>query len=159
DRLRTEGPSVSIAIVCCIATGRDFIYPLPELYRGRLSIRWNPCYKTVADYGRIPAEFDNSGTRCAETVTNHFLAPGSILMSSLMGKLFVDQTNRANTKASYRARLMIHRLEDRTVPNTYMVTTTADSGAGSLRQAVADSNSNAGLDDIVFSAGLFGTPQ
>lgn len=33
----------------------------------------------------------------------------------------------------------------------YTVTTTADSGAGSLRQAVSDANGNAGADQIVFS--------
>lgn len=35
--------------------------------------------------------------------------------------------------------------------NTYTVTTTADSGAGSLRQAITDANANAGADDIVFN--------
>jgi hypothetical protein len=34
---------------------------------------------------------------------------------------------------------------------TYTVTTTADSGAGSLRQAVLDANGNPGADDIVFA--------
>ena len=34
--------------------------------------------------------------------------------------------------------------------NTYTVTTTADSGAGSLRQAILDANANAGLDTIAF---------
>ncbi len=34
---------------------------------------------------------------------------------------------------------------------TFLVTTTADSGPGSLRQAVADANANAGADTIVFS--------
>src|SRR5215475_12169077 len=35
--------------------------------------------------------------------------------------------------------------------NTYTVTTTADSGAGSLRQAILDANANAGLDTITFN--------
>jgi len=35
--------------------------------------------------------------------------------------------------------------------NTYTVTTTADAGAGSLRQAILDANANAGADDIVFN--------
>ncbi len=34
---------------------------------------------------------------------------------------------------------------------TYTVTTTADSGAGSLRQAITDANNNAGADTIVFA--------
>ena len=40
---------------------------------------------------------------------------------------------------------------------TYTVTNTADSGAGSLRQAVADANNNAGADIIVFDASSAGT--
>ena len=35
--------------------------------------------------------------------------------------------------------------------NTYTVTTTADAGAGSLRQAITDANANAGLDTIDFN--------
>ena len=35
--------------------------------------------------------------------------------------------------------------------NTYTVTTTADSGAGSLRQAIMDANANAGADTIAFN--------
>jgi len=35
--------------------------------------------------------------------------------------------------------------------NTYTVTTTADSGAGSLRQAILDANANAGADTIHFN--------
>ena len=34
---------------------------------------------------------------------------------------------------------------------TYVVTTTADSGAGSLRQAILDANGNAGADTITFN--------
>ena len=39
---------------------------------------------------------------------------------------------------------------------TYTVTTTADSGAGSLRQAILEANANSGLDYIVFAPGLAG---
>ena len=35
--------------------------------------------------------------------------------------------------------------------NTYTVTTTADTGAGSLRQAITDANANPGADTIAFS--------
>src|SRR5438094_308822 len=35
--------------------------------------------------------------------------------------------------------------------NTYTVTTAADSGAGSLRQAILDANGNAGADTIAFN--------
>jgi len=40
---------------------------------------------------------------------------------------------------------------------TFNVTTLADAGAGSLRQAIADANAAAGADDITFQAGLTGT--
>src|SRR4051794_24433647 len=42
-------------------------------------------------------------------------------------------------------------LEDRTVPSTFAVVNNFDSGPGSLRQAILDSNSNAGPDTIVFA--------
>lgn len=35
--------------------------------------------------------------------------------------------------------------------STFMVTTTADSGAGSLRQAIADANANPGTDNVFFA--------
>ena len=38
-----------------------------------------------------------------------------------------------------------------TLANTYTVTTTADSGAGTLRQAILDANANAGPDTIAFN--------
>src|SRR5262245_45619782 len=46
-----------------------------------------------------------------------------------------------------------HGLERRIRPATFLVNTTADSGAGSLRQAILDSNANAGADTIDFSIG------
>ncbi len=43
---------------------------------------------------------------------------------------------------------------------TFAVTNTADTGPGSLRQAILDANANAGfLDTIVFALPLFSTPQ
>ncbi len=47
-------------------------------------------------------------------------------------------------------------LEGRAVPSTFHVTTTADSGPGSLRTAVAAANANPGLDRIVFDPSLSG---
>jgi filamentous hemagglutinin family protein len=41
---------------------------------------------------------------------------------------------------------------------TFTVTNNADSGAGSLRQAVSDANSSAGADNIAFASGTNGTP-
>jgi titin len=42
-------------------------------------------------------------------------------------------------------------LEDRTTPAVFMVTNTADLGAGSLRQALLDSNATPGTDTIAFN--------
>ncbi len=42
---------------------------------------------------------------------------------------------------------------------TFVVTTTADSGPGSLRQAVLDANLATSADTIGFDAGVFGSPQ
>jgi hypothetical protein len=44
-------------------------------------------------------------------------------------------------------------LEDRLAPATFTVLNTADSGAGSLRQAILDANGNAGADLISFNIG------
>jgi hypothetical protein len=50
---------------------------------------------------------------------------------------------------SFRPRLDI--LEDRTLPSTFTVTNLLDTGAGSLRAAVAAANANPGADDINFA--------
>ncbi len=50
-------------------------------------------------------------------------------------------------------RLAAERLEDRTVPAVFDVTTTADTGPGSLRQAITDANAMLGLDTIRFLIG------
>jgi hypothetical protein len=42
---------------------------------------------------------------------------------------------------------------------TYTVTTTANSGAGSLRQAILDANANPGADTIAFAIGAAGSQQ
>jgi hypothetical protein len=54
-------------------------------------------------------------------------------------------------------RLLGETLEDRRLLTTYTVANLLDSGAGSLRQAILDSNSNAGSDTINFQSGLSGT--
>src|SRR5438309_6942945 len=51
------------------------------------------------------------------------------------------------------ARLIVECLEDRLALSTFTVTSTTDSGAGSLRQAILDANANAGADTIAFSIG------
>src|SRR5262245_35563752 len=56
-----------------------------------------------------------------------------------------------------RARLGLEALDGRIVPSTFHVTTLADAGPGSLRAAVAQANTHAGADAIVFDDGLTGT--
>jgi hypothetical protein len=51
----------------------------------------------------------------------------------------------------------LEALEDRTVPSTFTVLNLADSGEGSLRQAVLDANALSGADNIAFANGLSGT--
>src|SRR5262249_18686857 len=48
-------------------------------------------------------------------------------------------------------RLSLEALEDRTVPSTFTVDNLADSGFGSLRQAILDANANPGADLIDFA--------
>jgi hypothetical protein len=51
----------------------------------------------------------------------------------------------------------LEALEDRTVPSTFTVGNLADSGPGSLRQAILDANAQPGADTIDFADGLHGT--
>src|SRR5687767_3177635 len=51
------------------------------------------------------------------------------------------------------AKAAIETLEDRRLMSTYTVTSTADSGSGSLRQAILDANNHAGADTIKFAIG------
>ena len=66
--------------------------------------------------------------------------------------------SRPHRSSSFRPRSLAHRLclealENRVLLTTYTVTTTADSGDGSLRQMIMDSNSNGGPNEIRFSIG------
>src|SRR5262245_46320117 len=63
----------------------------------------------------------------------------------------------APVRKPVRARLRLEALDGRIVPSTFHVTTLADSGAGSLRAAVAQADAHAGADTIVFDDGLTGT--
>jgi hypothetical protein len=49
-----------------------------------------------------------------------------------------------------RLRTSLEPLEARIAPATFLVTTTADSGAGSFRQAILDANANPGPDALFF---------
>ena len=58
------------------------------------------------------------------------------------------------------ARPTLQPLEDRTTPAQFLVTSAADAGPGTLREAVDLANLTAASDEIVFdTANLFATPQ
>jgi hypothetical protein len=72
------------------------------------------------------------------------------------------QPSRRHRKTRLLTRLRIHALEDRILPSAYLVTTTADSGPGSFRDAIAQVNidinhaqynspSEPGVDEIDFA--------
>jgi fibronectin-binding autotransporter adhesin len=67
--------------------------------------------------------------------------------------------SRLTVAAQRQVRLGLQPLEDRTVPNTYSVTSAADTGFGTLRSAISSANSNAGADTITFSTKVFTSPM
>src|SRR5262245_65304514 len=58
---------------------------------------------------------------------------------------------RGATRGKLSSRLRVEWLEDRTLPATFYVTTTADGGTGSLRDAINQANMDAVTDTIDFS--------
>lgn len=68
-------------------------------------------------------------------------------------RLVSRSISRRLRKTPHRRRLTIMSLEDRSVPAVFTVLNANDTGAGSLRQAVADANATIGADDIVFGDG------
>src|SRR5262245_44833028 len=68
--------------------------------------------------------------------------------------------NRGRHPNRHQQRCFVPRLEGlecRTLPSTFTVLDLADSGPGSLRQAVLDANANPGADVIDFAPQLSGT--
>ncbi|MCO6459295.1 MAG: hypothetical protein J5I93_28635 [Pirellulaceae bacterium] len=63
---------------------------------------------------------------------------------------------RKARRSATRRRLRLEPLEDRRLLATFTVMNTADSGAGSLRQAVLDANGAGGADTIDFAPALSG---
>src|SRR5438105_443291 len=62
--------------------------------------------------------------------------------------------NSGRRKTARPMRLQCEALEDRSMPSTFTVLNTLDSGAGSLRQAILASNASVGIaDTIAFDIG------
>jgi hypothetical protein len=61
------------------------------------------------------------------------------------------RVHRPNPARPRRPQLRVEQLEDRSVPATFTVSTLADGGAGSLRQAILDANAAPGADAIDFT--------
>jgi hypothetical protein len=71
--------------------------------------------------------------------------------------LFNGLTPRRQRHTRSAARLCLDCLEDRTVPSTFTVLNTEDTGTGSLRWAILAANANPGDDLITFDTGGTGT--
>lgn len=61
-----------------------------------------------------------------------------------------SRTHRRSPQPRQARTLAVEHLEERQVLSTFLVLNTANSGAGSLRQAILDANSNPGADAIEF---------
>jgi hypothetical protein len=77
----------------------------------------------------------------------------------MFGKASLPPPRPSRGRRRPRWRPGVEQLEERAVPTTFTVTNLGDAGAGSLRQAIDDANSNANPapDVINFAAGLTGT--
>jgi hypothetical protein len=78
------------------------------------------------------------------------------MLRSLSGWLFGHTSPARSRRPPVGFRPTLEVLEDRAVPSVYQVTTIADSGPGSLRNAVAMSDAHPGADKIVFAPSLSG---
>jgi hypothetical protein len=79
------------------------------------------------------------------------------MLRSSFGWRFWAKSPSPNRRRPARFRPIVEVLEDRAVPSVYHVTTSADSGAGSLRAAIAQANGNPAADNIiVFDDSLLG---
>jgi len=69
-----------------------------------------------------------------------------------------DQGCHPNWRRRHDFALRLEFLDDRTVPSTFTVDNLADSGPGSLRQAILDANALPGADPTRLSVAAFISP-
>ena len=77
------------------------------------------------------------------------------ILAALRSAPRIPKARPPRRRAGFRPRLEV--LEDRAVPATFTVLNLADTGIGSLRQAIIDANTQAGADTIQFADELVGT--
>src|SRR5262245_32066555 len=95
------------------------------------------------------------GLRAGNDVSSFYCRPrGDSLMLSTW---FATSTNGKRRSSRRRFVPRLELLEGRALPSTFTVLNLADSGDGSLRQAVLAANANPGPDAIDFADGLTGT--
>jgi hypothetical protein len=68
-----------------------------------------------------------------------------------MKNVFRRDGSKRKASGRRKTHLQVERLDDRTVPSTFSVSSLADSGSGSLRQAILNANNSPGNDAITFS--------
>ncbi len=87
------------------------------------------------------------------TILDRLGLPSNARRSAARQRVKLRQTKRKHN----RRRSILENLEDRRVLATYMVTSLADSGSGSLRAALQSANGTGDIDSIVFDSSLAGT--
>ena len=76
--------------------------------------------------------------------------------NQIQGRQAQARAKKRRSRWSSGSEPVFERCEPRLLLTTFVVTTAADSGAGSLRQAMLDANANAGADIIEFEIGSGG---
>lgn len=76
------------------------------------------------------------------------------MLYTLLTRLLSSGPLSPDSRLRQRHPLVLEPLEDRTVPTGFLVSNSADSGTGSLRQALLDANYNPGLDSISFASSV-----
>src|SRR5262245_3472527 len=103
----------------------------------------------------------HGGRSCLKTLEEHHLfrslTPSPVVSRELRSSQVRARTSRRSRQRPSLRCLPLEPLEGRLVLSACHVTTLADGGPGSLRDAVARANALPGADVVVFDDGLTGT--